>query len=236
MKGGGYKKEKPGRKQSIPSDLAYNHRADDIFSDMHSGLVQYSTQNLEILGLTEMQKSQFICTICREIFSARSVQTPCEHYFCTECLSSVFVNNLTNTVPCPVCKTSVEYGHVKVAGLRFTVQLSELQVRCTLCSSVESLENIQNHSCNVPGNPNTSSISTDTHSAGNLVSPEKCKVKEIQIQTSPINMYATITQRNINSPLSKTEQHLQTSLARRSLTQSNDDTIHLKTGGQVSQL
>ena len=55
QKKGGAPKKIKGRPKTIPADLHFNHRSDDIFAELNSSIssAECSTQNIEIVGLTE---------------------------------------------------------------------------------------------------------------------------------------------------------------------------------------
>ena len=103
--------------------------------------------NLDILSNSSSEATLFICTICQCILGTPTVQTPCEHHFCAECLLAWFKHCATNTVPCPICNTSVSIDDVNRCPRILRVQLTTLPTVCITCGTIGNLEQMKTHVC-----------------------------------------------------------------------------------------
>ena len=103
--------------------------------------------NLDILSNTSSEATLFIRTICQCIMGTPTVQTPCEHQFCADCLLAWFKHRATNTVPCPICYTSVNIDDVNRCPRILRVQLTTLPTVCITCGTIGKLELMKTHVC-----------------------------------------------------------------------------------------
>ena len=69
--------------------LKFNSNEMDIFGNLfHDDTVQIPSHPLSV-NLPQSQSKYFMCDICNDLFSLKSVMTNCGHYFCSVCLSGV---------------------------------------------------------------------------------------------------------------------------------------------------
>ena len=108
------------------------------------------SHKLDILGKDPQEENIFICTICQCILGSPTVQTPCEHNFCSQCLSQWFRYKTSNDVACPVCQTNVGYSDVTASPRILKFQLTTLSTVCTQCGTIGKLTKMASHTC-----PNT---------------------------------------------------------------------------------
>ena len=102
--------------------------------------------NLDVLN-NSGEATLFICTICQCILGKPTVQTPCEHNFCADCLLAWFKHSNSTTVPCPVCNSSVEIHNVNPCSRILRVQLTTLPTVCIACGTIGKLELMKTHIC-----------------------------------------------------------------------------------------
>ena len=144
-------KRKTGKRKSTScvftakQDLPFSISDENIFATTHDSTGDISP-NLDFLGRSE-KHAMFTCAICQCIISLPSVQTPCEHYFCSLCLSNLFKYNKSSTVKCPICQHEVSFSDVRESPRLLHVQIKSLDVVCWLCSSIGKLQNLLHHSC-----------------------------------------------------------------------------------------
>ena len=110
---------------------------------------EYSSvsHKLCILGKDPQEETLFICVICQCIFGSPSVQTPCEHNLCSQCLFQWFCYKDAYEVPCPVCKSNVNYNDVAVSPRILRYQLSTLNTVCMDCGTIGKLTRMASHTC-----------------------------------------------------------------------------------------
>lgn len=121
------------------SQVAFN-----ITSTEESSLVSYK---LCILGKDPQEETLFICVICQCIIGSPSVQTPCEHNFCSQCLFKWFCFKDSYEVPCPICRSNVNYHDVAVSPRILRYQLSTLNTACIDCGTIGKLTTMASHNC-----------------------------------------------------------------------------------------
>ncbi|XP_061920156.1 RING finger protein 151 [Entelurus aequoreus] len=102
-----------------------------------------------------------LCCVCRDVLE-RPLQAPCEHAFCSACISSWLLHHHT----CPEDRQPLDVGGLKPLYRYMRNDLSRLQIRCVNaghgCDAVCSLESLHAHedecdyafvSCSNPGCP-----------------------------------------------------------------------------------
>lgn len=112
------------------------------------------------IELPELQKTQFICSICQDVLSLKSVSTGC-HHFCSICISKVFTTRCENSIPCPICYKDVCIENITAVDEAFKNILNHLTVVCNLCKHEGSLNLIGVHDCHqhdVERSPHTKSF------------------------------------------------------------------------------
>ncbi len=96
-----------------------------------------------IIGKSTDEQTIFVCCVCQCILSSSVVQTPCEHNFCSTCLSSWFKLKKASQVPCPVCRQMVHLNQVSQCPRVLRLQLFSLLVACVKCGTVGILKRWQ---------------------------------------------------------------------------------------------
>ena len=87
--------------------------------------------------------------ICKDILDM-PLETSCEHYFCTTCLSKAL--EATQAVACPVCKVELDDQKIKPATRRVLWLTGELKIACNKCNSELNYEDSGHHNC-LPRHP-----------------------------------------------------------------------------------
>ena len=105
------------------------------------------SHKLSILGKDPQEETLFMCVICQCIIGQPSVQTPCEHNFCSQCLFQWFCFRDSYEVPCPVCRLNVHYNDVAASPRILRCQLSALNTACTDCGTIGKLTAMASHTC-----------------------------------------------------------------------------------------
>ena len=109
-------------------NLKFNSNEMDIFGNLfHDDTVQIPSHPLAV-NLPQSQSKHFMCDICKDLFSLKSVMTNCGHYFCSVCLSGVFKNASSNTIHCPTCECIVHFDDIQPIQKKFKEQLVDLNV------------------------------------------------------------------------------------------------------------
>ncbi|KAK2910261.1 RING finger protein 151 [Channa argus] len=85
-----------------------------------------------------------LCCVCRDVLE-RPLQAPCEHAYCSACISSWLVHHHS----CPEDRLPLDIGNLKPLYRYMRNDLNRLQIRCINagqgCEVVSSLENLQAH-------------------------------------------------------------------------------------------
>ncbi|XP_037130424.1 RING finger protein 151 isoform X2 [Syngnathus acus] len=85
-----------------------------------------------------------LCCVCRDVLR-RPLQAPCEHAFCSACISSWLLHHHT----CPEDRQPLDVGSLKPLYRYMRNDLNRLQIRCVNssqgCEAVCSLENLHTH-------------------------------------------------------------------------------------------
>lgn len=224
---------KKDSKLPIPSyqlfELTFDPLSNNIFSKFN--IPSVNTSNFSIHGLNATQIATYTCSECKHIFDPCSVKTPCEHYFCALCLSSIYKTEKRNTIHCPICKQNVGFHDIKSVDERFQLQIMSLSVICQKCKEITTMECAKRHTCTInPHTPvNTTSLLASPIDIQHL-SPIHSSIDNTAKDTYSIEKY---TSRSLSSPLSKKEHIIGTSIVRRQLYQAADkSTVEYKTGGQ----
>lgn len=85
---------------------------------------------------------EFICTICTSVLE-NPVQTPCEHFFCSECIKGwLSINN-----SCPVDRKQLETDDLMVPSRVLRNLLNNLDIKCEQegCGAIIKLESLEHH-------------------------------------------------------------------------------------------
>ena len=151
---------------------------------------------------------ELTCLICCEVLRCPVELVTCRSVVCAKCLCSWLQHS--DKLACPCC-----YNHhlneystgIRSASSLTLHLLGELCVICERCQGHVQLESYNDH---VRSN-------CTTHS------------RQVSSATSVVD----VLRQPLTSPLTPVEQKLQTSLARRSLSDSPDEVLQMKTGGRV---
>ncbi|KAM3613874.1 uncharacterized protein V6R79_006410 [Siganus canaliculatus] len=85
-----------------------------------------------------------LCCVCRDVLE-RPLQAPCEHAYCSACISSWLVHHQS----CPEDRLPLDVGSLKPLYRYMRNDLTRLQIRCINagqgCEVVSSLESLQSH-------------------------------------------------------------------------------------------
>ena len=151
---------------------------------------------------------ELTCPICVNIVERPIQLTSCSSIVCCQCLSQWL--NITDDIKCPCCYGDhlKDFDTVKQPSQLFLSILGQLVVICKACQKKVKLESHSTHSCGSD--------------------------EEIGACTSATSEpVAVILSRGSDIPLTPVEEQLQSSLTRRSLSQSAQPLLRIKTGGQV---
>jgi len=206
MKAGPPQKQKHIGKGRIK--LLYNTSDTNIFSSLFvDSVLNYKVSNCDITNLSLPQKSKYMCAICMEVLSIRSVSTGC-HYFCDECLSGYFKSSKVNEISCPVCYAKIAYEHVCATDAHFRSFLQDMELSCIMCSTTNLFSTMKDHICQPE-------VSTDSLRNIQL----KASNNTVSVQTTPrsTKTIPISLQRSTTSPLSTGEQQAHTAMTKRCL-------------------
>ncbi len=211
---------KGGRPKSTKHGLgaSYEDRLDPYFSHV-SECPNMDTTGFDIVGLKDRQQRHFLCTICLNILSPKSLHTPCGHDFCSQCFSAACPGS---NVKCPECKHTFHNSQIqslKTSNRKTYTQLMELDVSCKKCKTVNALENMVNHTC-----PATALHPTLT----NLLHANPPEPKE-KIQNSTAKP-------PIHSPTKPDEEKIFTKVLKKKLSTSPEGIVSASTSGQPIHL
>ncbi|XP_068180822.1 RING finger protein 151 [Antennarius striatus] len=85
-----------------------------------------------------------LCCVCRDVLE-RPLQAPCEHAYCSSCISSWLLNHQT----CPEDRLPLDEGSLKPLFRYMRNDLNRLQIRCVNagrgCETICSLESLHAH-------------------------------------------------------------------------------------------
>lgn len=148
--------------------------------------------------------SELNCPICCDILNQPVELVTCGRMVCAECMCRWLDQH--NSLSCPCCYTDhlEDFNTIKKAPSLVVTSISRLCVVCGNCDNHMKLDTWKDHHC------------TST-------SPE----------VLPNTSVEDVLHQPISAPLTPIEQKLQTSLARRSMT--DEHVLQLKTGGKVIQ-
>ena len=151
-KGGPQSKPKAGRPKTgstCSSPLPFSIYNDNIFD--HSSDNSQDTEypiSFDIIG-HQWEQSLFTCGLCLCILGKPSVQTPCQHNYCAQCLTRCYRYALSATINCPLCNQQANYSEITESPRVLKVQLENLNVICTRCDSIGQITHLLNHECKV---------------------------------------------------------------------------------------
>ncbi len=208
-----------GRPKSIKHGLgaSYEERLDPYFS-LISECPKMETEGFDIAGLNDRQQRHYLCTVCLNILSPRSLHTPCGHDFCSHCFAAACPGN---NAKCPECKHTFHNSQLlslKTANRKTYTQLMELDVSCKKCKTVNSLENMINHTC-----PVTALHPTLTNLLQNKPMPKE------QAHISPVKTPE-------NSPIKPNDEQTFTKVLKKKLAISPEGIVSASTPGQPIHL
>ena len=149
-------------------DVSLNNIFDHLFCEEDIPI-----DNCHFVG--ETNREMFSCSICKDIFTRHTVNAGC-HYFCSGCLSNLFLSRKTNVVECPVCKLPIEYKKIIATDSYFHATLSGLPVICTTCKMVVPYSEMTSHNCDMCTNVDSVSCEkhTDAVASPVLSTPKPC--------------------------------------------------------------
>ena len=150
--------------------------------------------------------TQLTCPICTDVVDRPVELTSCSSIVCCECLCQWL--STTENTKCPCCYEDhlQDCDTIKQPTQFFLSILGQVEIVCKTCREKVKMENHANHCCGSHDQPGTSMSSSGVEA---------------------------ILSRDLNTPLTPVEEQLQSSLARRSLSQSTQPLLRIKTGGQV---
>lgn len=150
----------------------------------------------------QLPLSAFHCPICCDIFSGPIELVTCGNVVCAECACKWLEHQQRLTCPCCYTDHLNDFSTIRQAPALVVSMVESLCVICVRCKNHIQLKGYRDHSC-------------QPHQ---VVPQSSSSIDDLLHQPS-------------TAPLTPIEQKLQTSLARRSLTE--DSTLHLRTGGKV---
>ena len=139
-----------GRPKTVKNTyhLPFNIAERDLFDELHGKSPYIDTTNLILANANSSQIENETCQICKCIFPLRIVFLPkCEHMFCSVCLSTVFKTKLSESVPCPTCRTETMYQTICKPNRQILNRIRDLMVICIKCGVYCSLETMAGHQC-----------------------------------------------------------------------------------------
>ncbi|XP_038052527.1 V(D)J recombination-activating protein 1-like [Patiria miniata] len=152
--GGSYKPKCDSSRQVKSTDSALCFQGkDNIFSELPSQTLSCIVPpSIDIL-CHRGEEFLFICVICQCIISRPAVQTPCEHVFCSTCLSKCFQFASCHKINCPTCKQTLDFQEVTKIPRILNVQLDNLTVICHNCTQIGRLSQLVDHDCSPNSTP-----------------------------------------------------------------------------------
>ncbi|XP_030831063.1 V(D)J recombination-activating protein 1-like [Strongylocentrotus purpuratus] len=84
-----------------------------------------------------------LCSVCRSVVSC-PVESPCNHLFCLDCISSLFAKV---SVSCPLCDLQFHYSQTHTPATYIITLLHNLHVQCSLCKTSMHYTKTSGHSC-----------------------------------------------------------------------------------------
>ncbi|XP_063958309.1 V(D)J recombination-activating protein 1-like [Lytechinus pictus] len=84
-----------------------------------------------------------LCCVCRSVVSC-PVESPCNHLFCLDCISSLFVKV---SVSCPLCNIQFHYSQTHTPAAYIITLLQNLHVQCSHCKTSLHYTQTSGHSC-----------------------------------------------------------------------------------------
>ena len=146
-----YLHKKGPKKQCFPhlvNPLPYLLKDDNIFRNLIQEPIGSATTREPQHLATDNHKLRelYTCSICSLILD-NPVQTPCDHYFCSTCLSHTFQSARAVELPCPRCPNVVKYGDVAAIQNSFMLNLISQHLKCPECLQTYALG--KSHTCNL---------------------------------------------------------------------------------------
>lgn len=80
-----------GRPVEKDGQLLFELDKGNIFTMLFNHIPDIKIEHCEA-AIPEHKKRNFICQLCKDVFSLRTVSTGC-HYYCASCLSNMFIAN-----------------------------------------------------------------------------------------------------------------------------------------------
>ena len=114
------------------------------------------------------------------------MKTPCDHYFCSECLSSIFKQKVQNEIDCPVCTEPLDVKFVTGTDKRFSAQIMALTVHCEKCQAEGLYKDMGSHRCCMIKAFSSAEQPKDSRP------PEKSLPKSASTNTSPMDLDLTV--------------------------------------------
>ena len=129
--------------QPAPTAI-YKLDSDNIFDFLQVSNHVITNETINICSI--QQYDFFMCSICCCILS-NPVYTPCQHSYCSQCLTKYFQFHRSMSVTCPICNQQVPFHSVQLCPQILTSQLETLTVKCIKCQSTNQLCKFRDHCC-----------------------------------------------------------------------------------------
>ena len=86
---------------------------------------------------------EYFCPVCLDILH-KPVETDCEHYFCSDCITEVVTTS--GNLPCPMCKED-SLNSMRVLTRMVINFIKDLSVICKTCGQNTRYEDCADHVC-----------------------------------------------------------------------------------------
>ena len=186
---------------------------------------------LDIVGRATAEQSLFTCAICLCILSD-PVECPCQHNFCSSCLSQYFQFHKSPSVKCPLCRAVVNFHYVKTSPPSILVPLDHLTVSCYMCGAMGTMPNFVRHQCPCPPKMYPCPCSQCTNPNQDHPSSRPRPNNSITEATTLLDKFAQHHQSG--DPLPQTIEKMADKWILLKFKASQDNTATIRTGGTVS--
>ncbi|XP_072043953.1 V(D)J recombination-activating protein 1-like [Amphiura filiformis] len=135
----------------LTNRLPFVLKEDNIFQDLiakESNHTALSTNDPAQLATDDPNiRTHFTCSICLHILS-NPISTPCNHHFCSLCMSKLFQIKRSSTVNCPSCEDTIKFDDVRAISYTFQLHFENLKIQCSKCKATVPLRT--SHNCQQP--------------------------------------------------------------------------------------
>ena len=140
------------RKRTYPhlvKPLPFRLNVDNIFDKIAEPMGSITTRQPQDLAAEDELRPLYTCHMCSLIL-ANPVQTPCEHFFCSACLSKKFQMSRSVGIPCPQpqCSVTLKYSDVASVSKTFRLNFKRQKLKCSSCPQQHLLGST--HTCPGP--------------------------------------------------------------------------------------